>query len=233
MQIKNVREAAQTINIKDLSALINEETLARDRSVLNFIELAVNQYPMMNSAEFLTLKGSMVFFMDGTKHGLPELELDRGGTKYLASGVQKSAVLIEGFKNEKSDQNQRKIGLMLEAKHSPFHSVISLFECIQRHGNTSSLYEEFIRGKLDDRGLNQMNRAFKKMQLLVKYPTGSTRKIEFKSFDETTANSHIIQDLNTSVAIYFEEKYGRLRFEDAHLVKVKQGQASNFYPPEL
>jgi hypothetical protein len=46
MIINYVKEDAQKINLADLSYLINAETLERDRSVLNFIELAVNQYPM-------------------------------------------------------------------------------------------------------------------------------------------------------------------------------------------
>jgi hypothetical protein len=50
MVIKHVKEDAQKTNLSDLSYLINAETLERDRSVLNFIELAVNQYPM--SAEY-------------------------------------------------------------------------------------------------------------------------------------------------------------------------------------
>jgi hypothetical protein len=46
MVIKHVKEDAQKTKLDDLSYLINAETLERDRSVLNFIELAVNQYPM-------------------------------------------------------------------------------------------------------------------------------------------------------------------------------------------
>lgn len=48
MEIKNVNERAQTIKLDDLSAIIREENLERDRSLLNFIELAVNQFPMFN-----------------------------------------------------------------------------------------------------------------------------------------------------------------------------------------
>jgi hypothetical protein len=54
--------------------------------------------------------------LDGSAAGLPEMELDRGGTKYLASGVQKSATLIEGFSTKDSAPDQRKMGLLLEGK---------------------------------------------------------------------------------------------------------------------
>jgi hypothetical protein len=46
MNISNVNEGAQRLRLSDLSALINAETLSRDRSILNFIELAVNQLPL-------------------------------------------------------------------------------------------------------------------------------------------------------------------------------------------
>jgi hypothetical protein len=232
-EIKNVRESAQQIDLKDLSPIINENTLARDRSVLNFIELAANQYPLMNKHEFLTLGGPTAFFMNGAQHGLPEMELDRGGTKYLASGARKSAMLIEGHKKADSDPNQRRAGLVLEAVHSPFHSVMSLLEYIQRHSKTNLLYHEFIRGKLNQHGLMPLNSIIKNVQLEVRYPNGKTRKIQPKSFDESTANNHMIQDLQQSVAQYFEQKYGRLTNPDAHLVKAKQGSSTCYFPPEL
>ncbi|KAI6199326.1 hypothetical protein M3Y96_00615000 [Aphelenchoides besseyi] len=116
LELKEVKESAQKIKLSDLETLIDPETMKRDRSVLGFIELAVNQYPMFSEKEFLTLKGSTAYFMDGQAHGLPEKNLDRGGSKYLASGVQKSAMLIEGFKNQNSAQDQRVVALMLEAK---------------------------------------------------------------------------------------------------------------------
>jgi hypothetical protein len=223
--------------LDDLSALINAETLARDRSVLNFVELAVNQFPMFNEKDFLTLRGSTAFFLDGKKHGLPEKDLDRNGTKYLASGVQKSATLIEGFKKADSDPNQRRMGLLLEAKHSPFHSTLSLMDCISQHQTTNTLAEDFKRGRLgglENNKLTIFTRVFKKMQLLVIYPDKKTRKIELKSFDDSTANNHIIQDLDKSVAQYFAEKYQQpLKFPNAHLVCVKQGASKNYYPPEF
>lgn len=124
----------------------------------------------------------MVFFLNGADHSLPEKELDRGGTKYLASGIQKSATVIEGHKPKdgSGDPKQRKIGLMLEAKHSPFHSTIPLLDCIQRHNNSSALYPNFVRGQLVDQDLNKLGKIFKKMRLDVQYPDGRKRKIELK-----------------------------------------------------
>lgn len=46
MEIKQVREEAQRIQLDRLDTLIDPETLKRDRSLLNFIELAVNQHAM-------------------------------------------------------------------------------------------------------------------------------------------------------------------------------------------
>jgi hypothetical protein len=99
-----------------LSKLIEDETLERDRSVLNFIELAVNQYPLFHEDEFLTLRGSTAVMLKGAEHGLPDITIDRAGTKYVSAGVRKSATLIEGHKNEASDPKQRSIALLLEGK---------------------------------------------------------------------------------------------------------------------
>lgn len=131
-------------------------------------------------AEFLTLRGSTAFFYNGKKYGLPEMGLDRNATKYLASGVQKSACLIEGFKKEGADPDQRKVGFLLEAKHAPFHNVMPLMNCIEKHPGTESMYADFQRGRLNEHGLAQMSRIFKRMQLNVVYPDRRTRKIELQ-----------------------------------------------------
>lgn len=110
--INNVREGAQTIRLNDLSSVFDEETLTADRSVLNFFELAVNQYPLMNKEEFLSIGGSTAYSMKGESHGLPYKGLDSGGTKYLASGIRKSALLIQGVatKEEKAAESESEQG---------------------------------------------------------------------------------------------------------------------------
>lgn len=182
MELKNVNEKAQCINLNDLSSILDDETLKSDRSVLNFIELAVNQYPMSRPQEFLSLNGPTVFLMDGVAHNLPEKPLDRGQTKYLASGVQKSATLIEGFKQRdgSSDPKQRRMGLMLETKHSPFHYEMSLLDCIQNNLSTNSMYADLCRGNLELYSLNQLSKYFRKLGMIVVYPNGLTRKIQLK-----------------------------------------------------
>ncbi|KAI6237649.1 hypothetical protein M3Y95_00287600 [Aphelenchoides besseyi] len=235
LELKQVKESAQKIRLNDLESLIDPETMKRDRSVLGFIELAVNQYPMFSEREFLTLKGSTAYFMDGQAHGLPEKNLDRGGSKYLASGVQKSAMLIEGFKNPNSAPDQRVVALMLEAKHSPFHSVLRLIDVIRQHDRTQPIAQKFIQGRCSESDLKLLNRTFKKLFFNVYYPGEHTsfRRIELKHFDESTAVSNIIQERNESVAQYFAQKYGRLEYENAHLVAVKRGPNYSYYPPEL
>ncbi|KAI6220879.1 Piwi domain protein [Aphelenchoides fujianensis] len=236
MEIKQVREEAQRIKLDQLDTLIDPTTLKRDRSLLNFIELAVNQHAMFSERDFLTLRGSTAFCLDGAKHGLPEKSLDRGGSKYLASGVQKSATLIEGFKKEGDLTPQRRIGFLLEAKHSPFHSLICLTEAVRLNDGTNFMYDNFINGRCEDRDLTRLTRVFRKMQFTIKNTPDDTsnRRIELKSFDISTANSHMIQDLNKTVAQYFADKYGHaLRLPNAHLVGVKRGNQWNYYPPEV
>ncbi|KAI6185484.1 hypothetical protein M3Y98_00028600 [Aphelenchoides besseyi] len=235
LELKEVKESAQKIKLSDLETLIDPETMKRDRSVLGFIELAVNQYPMFSEKEFLTLKGSTAYFMDGQAHGLPEKNLDRGGSKYLASGVQKSAMLIEGFKNQNSAQDQRVVALMLEAKHSPFHSVLKLMDVIRQHDRTQPIAQRFANGQCNENDLKTLNRTFKKLLFDVYYPGEhrSFRRIELKHFDKTTANTNIIAERNETVAQYFAGKYGVLEFPNAHLVAVKRGSIWSYYPPEL
>ncbi|KAI6185474.1 hypothetical protein M3Y98_00027400 [Aphelenchoides besseyi] len=235
LELKQVKESAQKIKLNDLETLIDPETMKRDRSVLGFIELAVNQYPMFSEKEFLTLKGSTAYFMDGQAHGLPEKNLDRGGSKYLASGVQKSAMLIEGFKNQNSAQDQRVVALMLEAKHSPFHSVLKLMDVIRQHDRTQPIAQRFANGQCNENDLKTLNRTFKKLLFDVYYPGEhrSFRRIELKHFDKTTANTNIIVERNETVAQYFAGKYGVLEFPNAHLVAVKRGSIWSYYPPEL
>ncbi|KAI6209842.1 hypothetical protein M3Y96_00264000 [Aphelenchoides besseyi] len=234
-EIKQVKESAQKLKLDDLESLIEPDTMKRDRSVLNFIELAVNQYPMFAEREFLTLKGSTAYFMDGATHGLPEKNLDRGGSKYLASGVQKSAALIEGFKKSNENAEQRVIGFMLEAKHSPFHSVLNLLDAIKQHDGTASLYNNFIKGRCNEPDLKRISRCFTKLYFNVIYPgqQHAAKRIELKRFDSTTAHTNFIETINKTVAQYFEDKYAPLQYPNAHLVTVKQGSQWNFYPPEL
>ncbi|KAI6237581.1 hypothetical protein M3Y95_00280500 [Aphelenchoides besseyi] len=235
LELKQVKESAQKIKLNDLESLIDPETMKRDRSILGFIELAVNQYPMFSEKEFLTLKGSTAYFMDGQAHGLPEKNLDRGGSKYLASGVQKSAMLMQGFKRENAGPNQRAVGLTVEAKHSPFHSVLKLLDLIRQHDRTQPLVQKFVSGRCSESDLKMLNRTFKKLFFNVYYPGEHTsfRRIELKHFDSSTAITNFIEERNESVAQYFAQKYGRLEYENAHLVAVKRGPNWSFYPPEL
>ncbi|KAI6212992.1 hypothetical protein M3Y94_00095900 [Aphelenchoides besseyi] len=243
LELKQVKESAQKIRLNDLESLIDPETMKRDRSVLGFIELAVNQYPIKFNQIILFVllclqKGVFDFErIHCLLHGWSSSWSSRKKISivYLASGVQKSAMLIEGFKNPNSAPDQRVVALMLEAKHSPFHSVLRLIDVIRQHDRTQPIAQKFIQGRCSESDLKLLNRTFKKLFFNVYYPGEHTsfRRIELKHFDESTAVSNIIQERNESVAQYFAQKYGRLEYENAHLVAVKRGPNYSYYPPEL
>lgn len=48
MRISNVREMAQSLSLNDPSSLIDPQTMARDRSLLNCLELAIKQLPLQD-----------------------------------------------------------------------------------------------------------------------------------------------------------------------------------------
>jgi hypothetical protein len=109
---------------------------------------------------------------------------------------------------------------------------------IKNHGSTGGSYNDFTRGTLRGDQLATFNRTFKKLLLNVCYPNDTSgkapRRIELKAFDPSNAFTHMIEDLGMSVAEYFDQKKQiPLQFPYAHLIKVKQGNQINYYPPEM
>lgn len=139
-----------------------------------------------------------------------------------------------------------KIGLMLEgnifrffnlkllkflAKYSPFYSTLSLFEFIRRNEATSALYHGFIRGQLEIEDIKYLNRKMRGIQLICRYPNGSTRKVGNWEFDIITPIERMIQNLNMSVSQYFEENYQKLQYPQSHLIHVRQ--KDTYFPAEV
>ncbi|KAI6190622.1 hypothetical protein M3Y97_00138500 [Aphelenchoides bicaudatus] len=67
------------------------------------------------------------------------------------------------------------------------------------------------------------------IQLTVRYPDNTTRQLDNWSFAKAVANQEIIPEKNITVEDYYNNRYGKLRLPNAHLVKVK----NNYYPAEL
>lgn len=86
--------------------------------------------------------------------------------------------------------------------------MIGLIEAIRLNDGTNFMHQNFINGRCEERDLTRLTRVFKKMQFNVRYAGEDqvSRRIELRSFDSSTANSHHIDELSKSVAQYFAEK---------------------------
>ncbi|CAD5226414.1 unnamed protein product [Bursaphelenchus okinawaensis] len=218
------KAVSNRIQLNDLTTIHNPETGRKDRSIMNIIELMVNQVPMFNENQFLTLRGSSSYVVDAERFGLPECPLDDGGTKFLAAGVKRSACFIEGWEGCKPA-----VGMMLETRRSPFHSTLNLIDYIRRYGPFEGYYNSFISGHCTDNALRHISSVLRNMTFVVEHRRA--RKIEISTFVAKNAQTHMIEQ--RSLEEYLFERYGqRLRFPCAHLATVKVRGQHMFYPPE-
>ncbi|CAD5230384.1 unnamed protein product [Bursaphelenchus xylophilus] len=217
------------IDMKNLDSIHDPETGKRDRSLLNIIELIANQLPMFNENEFLTLHGSTSYIINGADHQLPEIPLDEGGTKYLAAGVKKSAVYIEGYDTGKMARECKSVGLMVETRRSPFHTCKALVDYIRDHPGFRRYYENFIHGQSSENDLRSMTKFLRPITFGTSY---NKRKMKISLFSQQTARTQSAE--NMSIYEYFMQKYDmKLEYPDAHLVGVKHGGALIYFPPEV
>jgi hypothetical protein len=86
--------------------------------------------------------------------------------------------------------------------------MLFLTDAIRLNGGIASMYNKFTNGECNEDELKRLTRVFKRMFFNVFYPgeKQSSRRIELRSFDKSTANTNLIQDLNQTVAKYFREK---------------------------
>uniref|UniRef100_A0A1I7RX41 ArgoN domain-containing protein n=1 Tax=Bursaphelenchus xylophilus TaxID=6326 RepID=A0A1I7RX41_BURXY len=216
---------SNVIELGDLSTIHNPETGKKDRSILNIIELIVNQTPMFSEKQFLSLRGSTAYVVDAAKYGLEEVPLDEGQTKYLAAGVKRSGCYIEGW-----SEGQNAVGMLLETRRSPFHSCLNLIDYIHQHASLRRYYNDFIRGQASDRDLGHITAVLRKIVFNVTH--NKSRRIEVSGFHRSNCTT-MNPSIGCSLEEYFYKQGIKLEMPRCHAVLVKNKGQHIYYPPEM
>ncbi|KAF1770753.1 hypothetical protein GCK72_002576 [Caenorhabditis remanei] len=222
---------------RDNSLVISAENLGRrtadqntevnNREYTQFLELALNQHCVRETARFGCFEHGKVYFLKPTEEGFdPRDCISVGDGKVLHPGVKKSIQYIEG----PYGRGQNNPSIVIDGMKAAFHKEQNVAE---------KIYE--ITGREPSKTLNDFDRekASHVIKALDCYTTYSNRqrhlRIEGLHHDcAAKARFELPDGKSCTVQQYFQDKYNvQLKYPEGNLLICKERGNRNFYPAEL
>lgn len=205
----------------------DQNTDSNNREYTQFLELALNQHCVRETARFGCFEHGKVYFLKATDDGFDRRDcVDVGDGKVLFPGVKKTIQFIEG----PYGRGQNNPSVVIDGMKAAFHKEQNVMEKISE-----------ILTKDSSNGLADYDRekAAQVIKGLDCYGTYSNRtrhlKIEGIHHDSAAkARFELSDGKHCTIQQYFSDKYKiQLKYPNANLLVCKERGNKNYYPAEL